>query len=73
MSATLTRREQIIVAFAAQGMLNREIAERLFLSIRTVENHLQRSYTKLGIHSRHELRAARRAAEVCGSSEAVWR
>ncbi|MFJ4650063.1 response regulator transcription factor [Nocardia sp. NPDC088792] len=73
MSAPLTRREQIIVAFAAQGMLNREIAERLFLSIRTVENHLQRSYTKLGIHSRHELHAARCGGEVRSSSEAVWR
>ncbi|MEU1205278.1 LuxR C-terminal-related transcriptional regulator [Nocardia sp. NPDC005825] len=54
-SATLTRRERGIVALAAQGMSNRDIAERLFISIRTVENHLQRSYHKLGIHSRHEL------------------
>ncbi|MFB7719660.1 response regulator transcription factor [Nocardia sp. NPDC058058] len=54
-SATLTRRERVIVALAAQGMPNREIAERLFISVRTVENHLQRSYIKLGIHSRQEL------------------
>ncbi|WP_433567328.1 response regulator transcription factor [Nocardia sp. CA-151230] len=54
-SATLTRRERVIVALAAQGMSNRDIAERLFISIRTVENHLQRSYYKLGVHSRHEL------------------
>ncbi|MFE3076755.1 response regulator transcription factor [Nocardia tengchongensis] len=57
-SATLTRRERVIVALAAQGMSNRDIAERLFISIRTVENHLQRSYHKLGVHSRHELDVA---------------
>ncbi|MFE3194139.1 response regulator transcription factor [Nocardia sp. NPDC059240] len=51
----LTRRERVISALAAQGMSNREIAERLFISVRTVENHLQRCYIKLGIHSRQEL------------------
>ncbi|WP_433665940.1 response regulator transcription factor [Nocardia sp. CA-136227] len=54
-SASLTRRERVIVALAAQGMSNRDIAARLFISIRTVENHLQRSYCKLGVHSRREL------------------
>ena len=31
------------------------IAERLYLSVRTVDNHLQRSYTKLGVSGRSEL------------------
>jgi DNA-binding CsgD family transcriptional regulator len=36
-------------------MPSREIAERLFVSSRTVENHLQRVYEKLGIHGRADL------------------
>ncbi len=36
-------------------MASKEIAERLFLSVRTVNNHLQRVYTKLGVSSRAEL------------------
>ncbi|WP_433192819.1 helix-turn-helix domain-containing protein [Nocardia sp. CA-107356] len=54
----LTRRECAIAALAADGMSNREIAVLLFISVRTVENHLQRIYTKLGIHSRLDLRGA---------------
>jgi DNA-binding CsgD family transcriptional regulator len=37
---------------AAAGTASREIAERLFLSVRTVDNHLQRVYSKLGVVSR---------------------
>ncbi len=40
---------------AATGVASREIATRLFLSVRTVNNHLQRVYAKLGIASRQEL------------------
>ncbi|MGX5682091.1 LuxR C-terminal-related transcriptional regulator [Schumannella luteola] len=54
----LTRREREIGALAAQGLSSKEIADRLFLSTRTVDNHLQSLYGKLGIRGRHELKAA---------------
>jgi len=54
----LTTRERDVVLLAAQGLPSKTIAERLFLSIRTVDNHLQRAYTKLGIRGRDELAAA---------------
>ena len=41
---------------AAQRLTSTEIAQRLVLSLRTVENHLQRCYAKLGIANRSELR-----------------
>jgi DNA-binding CsgD family transcriptional regulator len=51
----LTNREREIALLAADGLASRVIAERLFVSIRTVENHLGRIYTKLGVASRAEL------------------
>lgn len=53
----LTPREREIASLAAQGLSSNEIATRLFLSPRTVNNHLQSTYAKLGIRGRHELRA----------------
>jgi DNA-binding CsgD family transcriptional regulator len=55
---TLTDREAQIARLAADGVSSREIADRLFLSIRTVDNHLTRVYTKLGVTRRTELAAA---------------
>ncbi|HEY4614572.1 MAG TPA: LuxR C-terminal-related transcriptional regulator [Citricoccus sp.] len=52
----LTAREQEIVDLAASGMSNAEVAEKLFVSQRTVEGHLYRVFTKLGITERSELR-----------------
>lgn len=52
----LTRREHEIAGLAVSGLTNREIAERLFLSVRTVGNHLQNVYGKLGIGGRDDLR-----------------
>jgi DNA-binding NarL/FixJ family response regulator len=51
----LTPREREIATLAARGASNREIAERLVVSVRTVENNLQRAYGKLGIRNRREL------------------
>ncbi|MFF3855517.1 LuxR C-terminal-related transcriptional regulator [Micromonospora sp. NPDC002575] len=51
----LTEREREIGILAAQGLSNREIAHRLVVSVRTVENHLYRINTKLGIGGRAEL------------------
>jgi DNA-binding NarL/FixJ family response regulator len=48
----LSGRERQIVMLAAKGMASKDIAERLFLSVRTVSNHLQHAYTKLGVTSR---------------------
>ncbi len=48
----LTTREREIVTFAAEGMSNRAIADRLVVSIRTVEGHLYRAAAKLGGASR---------------------
>jgi len=54
----LTRREREIAELAARDLSSREIAEQLVLSARTVENHLQRAYEKLGVRGRRELRDA---------------
>jgi DNA-binding CsgD family transcriptional regulator len=52
----LTAQERQIVALAASGLTNREIAERLKLSPRTIASHLYHVYPKLGVTRRHELR-----------------
>jgi DNA-binding CsgD family transcriptional regulator len=54
-STPLTRREREVAELAARGASSREIAEKLFVSSRTVENHLQRAYEKLGVRGRAEL------------------
>jgi len=54
--AELTPQQREIVILASQGLTNGEIADRLFLSPRTVASHLYRSYPKLGIAGRHQLR-----------------
>ncbi|MDQ4049157.1 MAG: LuxR C-terminal-related transcriptional regulator, partial [Actinomycetota bacterium] len=56
----LTASERRIAALAADGMPNREIAQRLFVTLRTVETHLTSAYRKLGISSRGELQDALR-------------
>ena len=58
----LSGRERQIVTLAAKGMASKDIAARLFLSVRTVSNHLQHAYIKLGVSSRAGL------AQALGSS-----
>jgi DNA-binding CsgD family transcriptional regulator len=57
----LTSRERQVAELAAVGHRSREIADRLYLSPRTVENHLQRVYSKLGVNGRVELSPALRS------------
>ncbi len=52
----LTAQQREIVILAGAGLTNSEIADRLFLSPRTVASHLYRSYPRLGIAGRHQLR-----------------
>jgi non-specific serine/threonine protein kinase len=53
----LTRREAEVAQLVASGLTNREIAARLYLSVRTVEVHVDRILTKLGFHTRTQLTA----------------
>jgi DNA-binding CsgD family transcriptional regulator len=52
---SLTHREREVFRIAASGASRNRIAERLFISPETVRTHLQRVYSKLGIHSQAEL------------------
>jgi DNA-binding CsgD family transcriptional regulator len=53
----LTRRETEVARLVARGLTNREIAERLYLSVRTVETHVDRVLGKLDFHTRTQLAA----------------
>jgi DNA-binding NarL/FixJ family response regulator len=66
-AAELTSREREIARLAAAGQSSKQIASRLFLSARTVDNHLQRVYEKFGVNSRQALRAV---IDAVGTEEA---
>jgi DNA-binding NarL/FixJ family response regulator len=53
--AALTPTERDVVRLLREGLANRDIASRLFVSPRTVETHLTHIYTKLGLKSRVQL------------------
>lgn len=55
--AELTETERLVGQLAASGLSNREVADRTFLAVKTVEANLARIYRKLGIRSRAELGA----------------
>ncbi|NHC14301.1 AAA family ATPase [Motilibacter deserti] len=64
----LTGREREIALLAAKGLRSGDIAAQLVLSPRTVENHLNRAYQKLGISTRAELPTALGGAAEAGRS-----
>lgn len=51
---TLTEREKEVIFLAATGLKNKQIAQRLFVSVRTIEAHLGNVFGKLGVASRTE-------------------
>lgn len=58
----LTPREREVARLAVAGFGSREIAAELRITVRTVDDHLQRIYAKLGVHNRRELRTNFRGA-----------
>ena len=63
---SLTRREKEVAELVAEGLGNREIAERLYLSKRTVDSHLEHIFTKLGFTSRTQVTAWVRERRASG-------
>src|SRR5207302_1191920 len=61
----LSSRELQVVERLGAGMTNRQIAEELFLSVRTVDRHTARIYEKLGVNSR--------AAAASRAARSLWR
>ena len=58
-SSLLTERETEVSRLASLGLTDRDIADELVLSVRTVQSHLASSYRKLGITSRAQLAEVR--------------
>jgi DNA-binding CsgD family transcriptional regulator len=63
----LTASELRVASRAAQGHTNREIAQFLFVTVKTVETHLRSAYRKLGIASRGELASALDTGATAGT------
>lgn len=62
----VTRRERDVLELLCEGLSNRQIAKRLFISEKTVSTHLGHIFDKLGVHSRHE------AVTVCQRLGGQW-
>ena len=60
----LTTSELMVARLVAEGLTNREVAERLFVSPHTVNSHLRHVFSKLGITSRVELARVARDYEI---------
>jgi two-component system nitrate/nitrite response regulator NarL len=67
---TLTPREQEIVELIDEGLSNKQIAQRLFIQVPTVKNHVHNVLEKLHVHRRYEAAARMRARRLAGSSGA---
>ena len=70
-SRVLSAREQEVADLVADGLTNPQIAQRLFLSIRTVESHLRRIFSKLAVTTRTEVAAAVRRQRIVTRSGAA--
>lgn len=66
MRDTLTASERRVAELAASGLTNREIAQSLFITLRTVETHLTHAYRKLDVTSREQLAPVLAAASEIG-------
>ena len=52
---TLSKREQEVALFVAKGMSNQEVADKMYVSLRTIKAHLSSIYEKTGVRNRLEL------------------
>ena len=68
---SLTEREQEITALLAEGLTNFQVADRLFISLKTVKNHRTNIMQKLGLHSTYDL--IRYAARIGLIDIDTWR
>lgn len=66
MRDTLTASERRVAELAASGLTNRDIAQSLFITLRTVETHLTHAYRKLDVTSREQLAPVLAAASEIG-------
>jgi LuxR family maltose regulon positive regulatory protein len=64
----LSEREIEVLQLISEGLSNREIAQKLFLSVSTVKVHTYNTYSKLGVHSRTQAVAKARALGILPSS-----
>ena len=69
----MSKREREIASLAAQGLSNREIADRLVVSPRTVEGHIYRACTKLGLSDRKGLASLIRNAGTAINADSAQR
>jgi DNA-binding CsgD family transcriptional regulator len=65
----LTPREREVASLAADGLSSDRIAQQLYLSVRTVDNHMQHVFQKLGIASRKDLSVALAPLDAAGDSQ----